>query len=149
MPRSYTKLTYHCTFSTMGRVAALYDAMRPRLHAYIARIVNDDFGFAHEVGGVDDRVHVLCDLHPANAVSEFMRKVKSASSGWMRREFPQLADVAWQQGYGAFTVSASAVPVVRRYIREQERHHRGLGFEEELRRLLKKHGVEFDERYLF
>ncbi len=100
-------------------------------------------------GGVDDHVHLLCDLHPAVAVSDFVRSVKSTSSGWMHRGFSQLKDFAWQQGYGAFTVSASALASVRRYVRDQERHHRHLGFEEEFRQLLAKHGIEFDERYLF
>jgi REP element-mobilizing transposase RayT len=149
MPQSYTKLTYHCTFSTKDRVAVLFEDMRPRLHGYMARMINSDFGFAHEVGGAEDHVHILCDLRPTVAVSEVMRQVKAISSGWMHREFAELAGVTWQRGYGAFTVSASAVPSVRRYIREQERHHREFGFREEFRRLLERHGVEFDERYLF
>ncbi len=150
MPQSYTKLTYHCTFSTKGRVAALYADMRPRLHAYIARTINRDFGFAHEVGGVEDHVHILCDVCPTVGISEFMRQIKSTSSGWMHREFVQLADAAWQEGYGAFTVSASAVPSVKRYIRQQEeRHHKEFGFKDEFRRLLERHEIEFDERYLF
>jgi REP element-mobilizing transposase RayT len=149
MPQSYTKLTYHCTFSTKGRVAALYEDMRPRLHAYIARTINNDFGFAHEVGGTDDHVHILCDVRPTSGISDFMRQIKSTSSGWIRRQFARMADFGWQEGYGAFTVSTSALPSVKRYIQQQHHHHKGFGFKEEFRRLLEKHGVEFDERYLF
>ncbi len=145
MPQTFTKLTYHFVWSTHGRRAGLYEEMRARLHAYIAQVVNRDFGLALEVGGVDDHIHLLCELRPTVGISEFMQKVKAISSGWMRREFAQLTDVAWQEGYAAFTVSASAVPAVRRYIQQQERHHRGFGFDEEFRRLLTKHGVGVPE----
>ena len=146
---SYTKLSYHCTWSTKNRVAALYDDMRDRLHSYIARIINDEYGFAREVDGVDDHVHVLCDLKPNFKVSDVLGKLKAKSSGWIHREFPNLNDVSWQAGYGAFTVSASAVPDVARYIRNQKKHHKSMSFEEEFRALLEKHGIEFDDRYLF
>ena len=148
MPQSYTKLTYHVTFSTKDRIHALYDNLRPRLYAYLARIINDDFGFVREIGGMDDHVHILCDLSPTVTLSDFMRRVKSGSSGWLHREFPRLDTVKWQEGYAAFSVSASVVASVQEYIQEQERHHRGLSFEEEFRRLLEKHGVEFEEKYL-
>ncbi len=88
-------------------------------------------------------------MRPTTGISDFMRHIKSTSSGWMHRQFPQLADAAWQKGYGAFTVSASAVPSAKRYIQQQKRHHKEFGFEEEFRRLLHRHGIEFDERYLF
>ena len=149
MPRSYTKLTYHCTFSTKGRRQALYENMRASLHAYMARIINDDFGFAREIGGTADHVHILCDLRPKCEITTLMRRLKSLSSGWLHREFQQLADFAWQEGYGAFSVSASVAGSVKRYIWDQERHHKGLSFEEEFQRLLEKHGIDFQRKHLF
>jgi REP element-mobilizing transposase RayT len=149
MTRSFTRLTYHCTFSTRDRVASLYDNMRPRLHAYIARLINNDGGFAREVGGMDDHVHILLDLPAIVPVADAMSRVKSRSSGWIHRQFEGLREFAWQTGYGAFSVSASMVPSVRRYIQEQKRHHRGVSFEDEFRGLLEKHGVKCEERYLF
>jgi hypothetical protein len=119
------------------------------MHAYIAQTINDDFGFAREVGGMDDHVHILCDVHQDVKISEFMRHIKATSSGWMHREFQQLAEMSWQEGYGAFTVSASRAPAVKRYIDSQEEHHSKFGFEQEFRRLLEKHGIEFDAEYLF
>ncbi|MFP4027194.1 MAG: IS200/IS605 family transposase [Candidatus Brocadiia bacterium] len=146
---SYTKLTYHGVWSTKGRIAALYDDMRDRLHAYIAEIINEEFGFAREVGGVDHHVHVLCDIRPVFNMSDVMGQLKSKSSGWIHREFPNLKDMSWQSGYGAFTVSASRVPDVAKYVRNQEKHHKSRGFEEEFIALLEKHGMEYDERYVF
>ena len=147
MPDSYTKLTYHFTFSTRDRVASLYDNMRPRLHGYVAQVINGKFGFAREVGGIDDHVHILCDLRPVIDVATFLSCVKSLSSGWMHKTFPNLRDTAWQDGYGAFSVSASAVKTVKEYIQEQEYHHRRISFKEEFRLLLQRHGVEFDEQH--
>jgi len=149
MSQSYAKLTYHCTFSTKDRKNLLYGNMRPRLHAYIARIINRDFGIAREVGGTDNHVHILCDLFPTLDVAGVMNRVKSLSSGWIHREFPRLSGFGWQRGYGAFSVSASVLPSVKTYIRQQEHHHKTLSFKEEFRRLLEKHGVEFDAEYLF
>ncbi len=98
---------------------------------------------------MDNHVHILCNLSPTVDISSFMRRLKAGSSGWLHREVPRLDTISWQEGYGAFSVSASAVPSVREYIRKQERHHRGLSFKEEFRRLLDKHGIEFEEKYLF
>jgi len=145
---SYTRLTCHCTFSTKERVRALDENTRARLHPYLAGIIDKDFGHALQVGGTDDHVHVLCDLRPTVAVADFLRDVKSVSSGWMHREFPRLRDVTWQDGYAAFSVSASATPAVVDYIQNQRVHHQRLSFQEEFRLLLEKHGIEFDERYL-
>jgi putative transposase len=64
------------------------------------------------------------------------------TSKWMGKEF------AWQKGYGAFSVSASNVPAVVRYIENQEKHHRKMTFEQEFVALLRKHGVEFDPKYV-
>ena len=144
---SYTKLIYHCTFSTKERTSGLCDDMRPHLYAYIAKLINNDFGFAREVGGVCNHVHILCDIRPSISISVFMSKVKSLSSGWMHREFHRLGEVIWQEGYGAFSVSVSAVPDVREYIKNQELHHKRISFEEELRLLLEKHGVDYNDKY--
>ncbi|MFP4026864.1 MAG: IS200/IS605 family transposase [Candidatus Brocadiia bacterium] len=145
---SHTKLIYHCTFSTKGRVASLYDDMRSRLHSYMAGIINNDFGIAREVNGIDDHVHILCDIRPAHAISDVMSKLKSQSSGWMHEEFPNLSDVCWQEGYSAFSVSRSVVPKVKEYIENQEKHHKGMSFVDELRKLLDRHDIEYDPEYL-
>ncbi|MFP4026865.1 MAG: IS200/IS605 family transposase [Candidatus Brocadiia bacterium] len=145
---SHTKLIYHCTFSTEGRVAALYDDMRPRLHSYIAGMINNDFGIAREVNGIDDHVHILCDIRPNHSVSDVMSKLKSQSSGWIHQEFANLSDVFWQEGYSAFSVSKSVAPKVKEYIQRQEEHHRRRSFVDELRVLLEKHDIEYDPEYL-
>ncbi|HEX9736631.1 MAG TPA: transposase [Thermoanaerobaculia bacterium] len=95
-----------------------------------------------------DHVHCLARLPARKAVSDILRAVKSDSSGRVNREGRD-DRFAWQTGHGAFTVSHSQVGKVRRYIRTQEEHHRERSFEMELLSLLKKHGIEYDEQYLW
>jgi len=99
--------------------------------------------FVHEIGGMEDHVHMLFQLPPTWSLSDAVLEIKTSSSRWMGRSF------AWQHGFGAFSVSSSNLDAVIRYIRTQRAHHRKMGFEEEFIALLKKHGVEFDPRYVF
>jgi len=100
-------------------------------------------GIALEINGTNDHVHVLVKLRPTISVSEFLSKLKSGSSGWAKRQ--TAGRFGWQARFGAFTVSESQVERVRRYIRNQEEHHRKRSFEEEFKALLRTHRIDFDE----
>jgi REP element-mobilizing transposase RayT len=102
--------------------------------------------FVHAVGGADDHIHFLIQIPPQLSLAKAVLAIKSNSSRWANE---QGREFAWQQGYAAFSVSASRVPAVIRYIETQEAHHRRMNFEAELIALLKKHGVEFDPRFVF
>jgi len=104
---------------------------------------------ALQVGGVDDHIHALVTAPATIAPSQIAQYLKGDSSNWMHREFPVLRNFGWQDGYGAFTVSKSGIPDLIRYIQNQRDHHSVMTFQEEYLRLLKKHGVEYDERYLW
>ena len=119
-----------------------------RLYEYIGGIVRGLGGISLGINGMDDHVHLLTKLRPDKAVSDVLRDLKANSSGWMHDVFPELKDFSWQRGYGAFTVSASQVEKVREYIAKQEEHHRKQDFRDEFIGLLRKNGVEFNERYL-
>ena len=99
------------------------------------------------VNGTADHVHILAKLRPDKALSKVIGELKANSSGWISRTFEGAASFAWQEGYGAFTVSESQVSKVRRYIERQEEHHRTISFLEELKVILRAHGLPFDERY--
>ncbi len=99
------------------------------------------------VGGMADHVHLLVELRATLALADFMRELKKASSMWVHETMPQ-SRFAWQEGYAAFTVSASGIDEVRRYIENQEEHHRERSFREELKIMLQRSGVAFEERYL-
>ena len=144
---SYTNLLYHIVYATKERAPLITSTLRPRLHEYLGGTVRGLDGVALEINGTADHVHVLARMRPTISVSEFLSKLKSASSGWAKRQ--TRGRFAWQARFGAFTVSESQVEHVRRYIRDQEVHHRTRSFEEELKALLRAHRIDFDEKYLW
>jgi putative transposase len=148
MSSSYCNLLYHIVFSTKGREPWLTAVIRPRLHQYLGGAIRDEQGIALIVNGTADHVHILAKLRQDKAISKTIGEVKANSSGWIARTFKDAAGFAWQEGYGAFTVSESQVPKVRRYIEKQEEHHRTVSFLEEYKVILQAHGLPFDERYL-
>lgn len=148
MAHSYTQLLYHMVFSTHERRPFLHADLRSRIFEYLAGAIRSEGGHALLVGGVEDHVHLLVRLRQDRALSDVVRDLKANSSKWIHQTFVTLADFAWQSGYGAFSVSRSQAPRVRRYIAQQEQHHRRLSFQEEFVQLLNRHGIEFDEAYL-
>ena len=104
---------------------------------------------ALQIGGCDDHIHALVMAPATMAVSQIAQYLKGDSSKWIHDEFPTLQEFAWQEGYGAFTVSKSNLESVAAYIQKQRAHHQHRSFQEEYLELLKKHGVEYDERYVW
>jgi REP element-mobilizing transposase RayT len=145
---TYTSLTYHVIFSTKNRKPMLRDAIRDETYRYIAGIIANKEGRLVEIGGVEDHVHLLTSCSPRMALADFIRDIKSNSSRWLHEE-GRHADFGWQTGYAAFTVSQSQISAVQDYIRGQAEHHRQRSFEEEFRAILVRHGIQFDERFLF
>jgi len=147
MSSTYLSLYYHLVFSTKNREPQIEDAWRPKLFGYMAGTIEGLQGRCEIVGGTADHVHALIRLRATHTLSDFMRELKKASSSWVHGNLGVPA-FAWQDGYAAFTVSASAADDVRRYIENQAAHHHQRGFLEELKILLVRSGVDFDERYL-
>src|SRR5262245_6230551 len=123
MPSTYLSLHYHVVFSTKERRPAIQDAWRERLHEYLGGTVRGLEGFAQEIGGVQDHVHLLVGLRATHCLADFMRELKKASSTWVHDELGEKG-FAWQEGYAAFTVSAPARDAVVKYIANQQEHHR-------------------------
>jgi REP element-mobilizing transposase RayT len=149
MPKSYTNLLYHIIFSTRDRRPLITSERRKLLYEYVGGTIRGLGGISLAIGGIEDHIHLLAKLRPDKALSELLRDLKSNSSGWMHDVFPDAKDFAWQHGYGAFTVSASQVRAVSRYIADQERHHRNRSFRDEFVEILRIHEIEFDEKYLW
>ena len=95
-----------------------------------------------------DHVHLLIELSLLDKFSHFIRELKASSSQWIHKIFPNLHDFAWQEGYGSFSVSYSALQDVQKYIQNQEQHHATMSFEEEYLKFLKHHHVKYDERFV-
>ena len=149
MPSSYTCLRYHLIWSTKHRQPLISEDIRDRLFQYIGGIIRDDGGKLLAAGGMPDHVHLLADIGKHQSVVDAVRDIKANSSGWIHKTFPQFQSFAWQTGYGAFTVSYSSVEAVKNYIANQAEHHRQRTFQEEFVEFLQRHGIEYDDRYLW
>lgn len=148
MPGTYSQLLLHIVFSTQGRTPWITHDVAEHLYAYIGGIVRAEKGSLYDIGGNDDHLHLYLRWRPDAAVSDLMRTVKARSSKWVHDTFPALNAFAWQEGYSVFSVSKSQEDAVKRYIAGQREHHRKEDFKSELLKLLRAHGVEFDEKYL-
>ncbi|MBI2825744.1 MAG: IS200/IS605 family transposase [Planctomycetia bacterium] len=148
MPGTHTNLLYHLVFSTKLRKPFITEAIREELYRYIGGIVRGEGGVLLEIGGMPDHVHLLARLMPTIALADLLRQLKANSSKWINEKHSRLRKFGWQDGYAAFTVSESQVARVSQYIRNQHQHHRTSDFKSELVALLRRHRVEFDERYL-
>ncbi len=149
MPQSFCQIYVHIIFSTKNHQRWLSDAIRSRVHAYIATLSRDcGCPYVH-VGGVEDHVHMLVDIGKKVAPVSMIGKVKQESSKLVKTLGSGYRDFYWQNGYGAFSVSPSRVREVEAYITRQEEHHRKRTFQEELRAFLEEYGIEYDERYVW
>ncbi len=147
MASTYLNLHYHLVFSTKHQEPSVQAEWRSRLHEYLGGTVIGLGAQCRAVGGTSDHVHLLAELRATHTLADFMRELKKASSAWVHDEL-HIHAFAWQEGYAAFTVSASAMAEVQHYIQNQEEHHRQRSSREELELLLKRSGVEYDPKYL-
>ena len=148
MPQTFTQLHFHIVFSTKNREPLVTADIRDRVWEYLGDIVRGEGGMPILVGGMPDHVHLLATLPQTRAVADVVRQVKAGSSGWAHEHLPG-SQLWWQTGYAAFSVSHSGVEKVKRYIEQQERHHRMVTFQDEFRLFLRKHGLEPDEAHMW
>jgi REP element-mobilizing transposase RayT len=148
MPSTHVCLHYHIVFTTKARRACIKEPWQERLYSYLGGILRGLKGVAEEIGGVSDHVHLLVSLGASHRLADVIRDLKSSSSKWVH-EVVGIPFFGWQDGYGAFSVGASEVGAIRKYIQEQKDHRRRKSFQEEYRNLLLDSGIEFDERFLW
>ncbi len=150
VPQSLAKILVHTVFSTKDRRPFLRDKpLRDELHRYVGGILTNLECQPIIVGGVEDHVHLLCALSRTCDAAAMVKEVKRGSSLWLKTKSPDLADFAWQNGYGIFSIGFSQIESVREYIAGQEEHHRKVSFQDEFRQLLRRYEIEFDERYVW
>jgi len=149
MPQSLAKVYVHLVFSTKNREPLLIEAVRADLHAYMAGILRDLESPVVEINTEPDHAHVLFILSRTRALSVLVRELKSGSSAWIKTRGDGFTAFHWQNGYGAFSVSQSAVNDVREYIRRQHEHHKLVSFQDEFRAFLRRYEITFDERYVW
>jgi REP element-mobilizing transposase RayT len=149
MANTFTSLHYHLVFSTKNREPWIGRADEERLWAYVGGIARQNQMQPIRVGGTEDHVHILLGIAARISVSEAVKEIKGASSGWIKENLERCRGFAWQDGYSAFTVSKSQMSEVEDYIRSQREHHRIKTFQEEFLALLTRHQIKYDERYLW
>jgi REP element-mobilizing transposase RayT len=146
---SYVSSYFHCIFSTKERRPFITPELRDRLWPFLGGIARQNKMKAVEISGVEDHIHLLLSLPSSMALAKAVQLIKGGSSKWIHETFPEHRLFAWQEEYGAFSVSVSRLDKTIAYIKGQETHHRKMTFQEEFLALLKKHRVEYDERYLW
>jgi len=149
MANFYVSLYVHFVFSTKGRRPLILPDMRDRLWSFLGGIARQNGMKALAVGGTQDHAHALLSLPATLPVAKAAQLIKGGSSKWVHETFPKACLFEWQDGYGAFSVNVSIVDETIRYIDGQEEHHRRESFQEEYLEFLKRHRIEYDERYVW
>lgn len=150
MPQSLSQVLVHLVFSTKNRQPFIFEKIEPELYAYIAKILYDECQSpALIIGGDKDHLHILLVQHRTWAMAKIVELIKKRSSKWIKIKGNELRTFQWQTGYGAFSVSCSNVEIVKRYIASQKEHHRKNSYQDEFRIFLKKHNIEYDEKYVW
>jgi putative transposase len=149
MASTLTNLLVHVVFSTKGREPTISIEVKARLNAYIGGIVSNERAQLLAIGGTSDHVHLAMKIRSNQVLCELVRKIKSNSSKWLNDKRFCAQRFAWQNGYGAFSVSPSQIAKVISYIGKQVEHHERKTFEQELIEVLDRHGVKYDPKYLW
>ena len=147
MGQTLYNLTYHIIFSTKDREKCLKPNLRKHLYTFLTEYIKTHFNKVHQIAGYQDHIHILCDLSPKHSLSYLVKEIKIKSSIEMKKVMG--CHFAWQAGYGAFSVSKSSIPLVKKYLDNQEKHHSLKSFKEELTEFFDKNEIEYDERYLW
>ena len=149
MPTTHHGILVHVVFSTKQRFKVLSPHWRNELYAMMGAIVQEHKSIILRAGGIEDHVHLLLKTNPSIAIADTVKLIKGNSSRWINDDQKINARFQWQKGYGAFSVSESMSDTVKKYIENQEQHHRNQSFKDEDLSILNKHKIEFDERFVF
>lgn len=149
MPQSLTRVHIHLIFSTKHRLPVLHDDVRESLHRYAAAVLQNIECPPLLINSVEDHIHILHELGRTISISKAVQELKTSTSRWLKTQSAPLSDFAWQSGYGAFGISCSNVDAICTYIADQHEHHRTTTFQDEFRAFLDRHGVAYDERYVW
>lgn len=145
---SFQQIYYQIVFATKYRRPTITEAHCEELYKYIWGVVKNNNCKLYRINGIEDHIHIFCDLHPSVALANFVKDIKVSSSIWMKQSglFPDFQ--GWQEGYGAFTYNIREKDKIINYVKKQKQHHKKEIFYDEYKRLLIENGIEFDEKYL-
>ncbi|KFC20222.1 IS200/IS605 family transposase [Chryseobacterium sp. FH1] len=145
---TYKQIYYQIVFGTKNRKPSINEKNESELYKYIWGVLKNKQCKLYRINGMPDHIHIFCDLHTSISLSNLVKDIKVSTNLWMKQSglFPEFD--GWQEGYGAFTYSIREKETIVNYIKNQKEHHKNETFENEFKRLLNEHGIEFDEKYL-
>lgn len=149
MSQSLAQVYVHIIFSTKERCSLIDKDIEPELFAYMGDTINRCEGVPFLINGAADHVHILSSLPRTISLSKYIEEIKRNSSRWIKTKNSRYYKFAWQNGYGAFSVSSSKKDSVLHYIAGQKEHHKKATFKEEFIAFLEKYNIKYDERYLW
>ena len=149
MAQSLANILIHIIFSTKKRQSMILPEIMPELYTYMTGIARVKKSEVHEIGGVEDHVHLLVSLPRTLPLSKLVEDVKKGSSKWIKTKGKPYTNFAWQNGYGAFSIGQSTYEDLRKYIQTQKDHHKNISFQDEYRAFLKKYRIVYDEKHVW
>ena len=149
MAQSLSKLFVHIIYHIKNTSVKIRKEDKKDLYAYMGAIIKDNQSIPILINGVEDHVHILCVMSKNIALAKLVEEIKGNSSRWIKTFNPHYKNFAWQGGYGGFSVSPSLHDKTKRYIENQEEHHKKMTFQEEYLLFLKEYGIEYNEQYLW
>lgn len=149
MANTYTQIHIHIVFAVKYRRALICESWQTELYKYITGTIQNQEHKVLAINGVENHIHILVGLRPIQSVSNLVKSIKENSSKWINKKRLANSRFHWQSGFGAFSVSPSDLDRVIRYILNQKEHHRKKCFKQEYDLLLRKEGIDFDDKYTF
>lgn len=149
MAQSLADIIIHVIFSTKDRNPWIQPDVDTELYSYIHAVCHNLNCLVIQINGISDHIHILLSLDKTITISKLIAEIKSNSSYWIKTKGKNYEDFAWQNGYGAFSVSRPNIDGVIKYIALQKEHHKTMTFQEELLSLLKRAKIKYDEQYLW
>ena len=149
MAQSLAQVYIHLVFHTKYNSVTIREEDLPALFAYVDGIIVNKKSMVIQIGGVPNHIHILCTLPRTVSMADFVEDIKKSSSKWIKTLNPYYSQFAWQGGYGIFSVSASAVEKVKRYVMNQKEHHRKKTFREEYEAFLQAYNIVYNPEFVF
>nr|NQU93140.1 transposase [Bacteroidota bacterium] len=149
MAQSLSKIFIHLIFHTKNSADIIRDTEKQKLYAYMGSVIKSNESIPISINGTNDHVHILCVMSKNISLAKLVEEIKRHSSRWIKTLDKHYHSFSWQGGYGGFSVSSSIHDKTKRYIENQEEHHKKMTFQEEYLMFLKEYGIEYDEKYLW
>jgi len=140
---------FHLIWSTKNRAKLIDSKIQSNLYPYIGGIIRNYKGTLIEIGGMPDHVHLLINLRNLDKYSYLIRDIKAHSTSWAHKNFSNVREFAWQEGFASFSLHFSLIDTVRHYIKNQEKHHQVMTFEDEYLKFLDDQNIQYDKRFVF